>query len=953
MAINDEDAPLPTILVPAEGAEVLDADTLSMEVEITDDVPGPWDITWSLRSGSTTVPLACDGPQSTPATCSWYATPGQWRLYVSVTAADGLTGTASTYFQVVTAVAHDADGDGLSEEDGDCDDDDPAVTTGSLFAWLDADGDSFGAGAQVPLCSFAPGYSFVDGDCDDNESTVYPGAIEYCDGLDNDCNGSIDDNAVDPRSLWPDLDGDGEGAGSLVSGCPRAGYASSFSDCDDANNTIYTGAAEFCDGVDHDCDGLVNEDSSTDALLLFQDSDGDGFGDSSLPLYSCVLTDNTSADYSDCDDQKSSIYPGAPEYCNGSDDDCDGGVDEADAVDIVTFYLDSDGDGYGDFLSPTYACTAPVGYVNRDDDCDDTDTTFHPNALESCDNVDQNCDGNADLDIADPWYPDADADGYGDQSAIPTYDCVQPAGLLANAEDCDDADNTIHPQASEHCDGVDEDCDGTADNDPVDGSLWYADADLDGSGDAFVSLLWCTQPSGMVADSTDCNDRCSSCYPGGTELCDSLDNDCNGVADDGGGAPVTYYRDSDRDGYGSNSATVAACSPPLGYGSMPGDCDDSLASINPVAVENCDGIDNNCDGITDPNYSANATTWYLDRDGDGYGSTSSQTACTAPAGHVRVSGDCDDGSSGSYPNAPESCDGVDHDCDGLTNESSSTNATTWYTDADGDGYGSNSSNSSQKACTQPAGTVANHTDCNDSDATISPVAREVCDQSNTDEDCDGLADDFDSSVFYQVSYYRDDDADGYGDTNKSVTSCETPANYSQYSGDCDDVDAARFPGNPEICDTLDNDCDLVVNDTMLDTYEPNDSSAAASSLNSGAAISTETLTTKFHLSSDQDWFYWTTDDAQFTGRNAADLTRLQLIVNNPSGVPFTVTVEDLNYSETALQLSSAALSSTTTVTTSAGQINEKLWRMKIVPDTTAGWSLATCASTITFTIREY
>lgn len=399
--------------------------------------------------------------------------------------------------------------------------------------------------------------------------------------------------------------------------------------------------------------------------------------------------------------------------------------------------------------------------------------------------------------------------------------------------------------------------------------------------------------------------------------------------------------------------------PPLGYGSMPGDCDDSLASINPVAVENCDGIDNNCDGITDPNYSANATTWYLDRDGDGYGSTSSQTACTAPAGYVRVSGDCNDGSSGSYPNAPESCDGVDHDCDGLTNESSSTNATTWYTDADGDGYGSNNSTSSQKACTQPAGTVANHTDCNDSDTTISPVAREVCDQSNTDEDCDGLADDFDSSVFYQVSYYRDDDADGYGDSNQSVTTCETPANYSQYSGDCDDVDAARFPGNPEICDTLDNDCDWVVNDTMLDGFEPNDSSAAVSLLNSGApigyggAVTSVDVATTFHLSPDQDWFYWTTNDGAYSNQTPETTTRMKLVVSNPAGVPFTVTVEDLYYSETALQLSSAAVTSTTTITTSAAQRYETLWRMKIVPDTTAGWSLATCASTITFTIREY
>ena len=820
LAINDEDAPLPTILVPAEGAEVLEGDSLGMEVEIQDDAPGPWIIAWSLNSTTATAPLACDGSQSSPATCAWVATLGDWHLYVSVTSPDGLLGTTSRDFRVVTAAAQDADGDGLSEEDGDCDDDDPVVTTGSLLAWLDADADSFGAGTQVALCSFALGYSFVDGDCNDDEPAVYPGATEYCDGLDNDCNGSIDDNAVDPRSLWPDLDGDGEGAGILVSGCPRAGYATSFSDCDDNNNTIYTGAAELCDGVDHDCDGLINENSSTDALLLFQDSDGDGFGDPSLPLYSCTLTDDTSADYSDCDDQKSSIYPSAPEYCNGSDDDCDGGVDEADAVDILTFYLDSDGDGYGDPLSLTYACIAPAGYVNRDDDCDDTDATFHPNAEESCDGFDQNCDNIIDTDIADPWYPDLDADGYGDKNGVATKACTQPAGLLSNAEDCDDANSSIHPQASEHCDGVDEDCDGTTDNNPVDGSLWYVDDDLDGFGDPFVSLSWCTQPSGMVADSTDCNDRCSSCYPGGVERCDSLDNDCNGTADDGNGVPVTYYLDNDGDGYGLSTTTVESCWPGTGYASSPGDCDDTDVSIKPVAVENCDGIDNDCDGITDPDYSSDAPTWYLDRDSDGVGGSSSQRACSAPTGYVNQSGDCNDGNSGIYANAPEFCDGVDHDCDGLTNEANSTNATSWYTDADGDGYGSTIS---QKACTQPAGAVATATDCNDSDAAINRAAREVCDQNDTDENCNGYADDDDSGVFNQVSYFRDVDGDGYGDSSQSLTSCETPAGYSQYDGDCDEGTTARFPTNPEICDTLDNDCNGVVNDTMLDIYEPNDS----------------------------------------------------------------------------------------------------------------------------------
>ena len=127
---------------------------------------------------------------------------------------------------------------------------------------------------------------------------------------------------------------------------------------------------------------------------------------------------------------------------------------------------------------------------------------------------------------------------------------------------------------------------------------WYGDVDNDGYGDPSNSTSSVTQPTGFVADDTDCNDNNASVHPGATEVCDGLDNNCNGVTDEG--VTSTFYQDNDGDGYGNPSATTQACAAPAGYVANNMDCNDSNAAINPGATENCgDGIDNNCNGMTD------------------------------------------------------------------------------------------------------------------------------------------------------------------------------------------------------------------------------------------------------------------------------------------------------------------------------------------------------------------
>ncbi|MCB9797200.1 MAG: hypothetical protein H6741_31315 [Alphaproteobacteria bacterium] len=416
----------------------------------------------------------------------------------------------------------------------------------------------------------------------------------------------------------------------------------------------------------------------------------------------------------DCDDEDAAVFPGATEACNGVDDDCDGEADE-DAADAATWYVDGDGDGYGDERVPVQACEAPEGYTAEGGDCDDSDVAYHPGAPEEdcADPNDYNCDGSV-------GYADEDGDGY------------------AACEECDDADRAVNPSATEVCDGVDNDCDGEIDVGAVDASTWYQDADSDGYGDVDLSTEACEAPTGYVADSTDCDDGDASANPGATELCDSVDNDCDGATDEDDAADAgTWYLDFDGDGYGGSAYSQVSCEAPSGYVADNTDCDDTESLANPGATEVCDGLDNDCDGASDEADAADATTWYLDFDSDGYGgSTYSQVSCSAPNGYVADNTDCDDGEAASNPGETEVCDSIDNDCDGDTDEDDAADATAWSPDSDGDGYGALSGG--QTSCEAPTGYVADATDCDDSDAAVNPAATELCD--GLDNDCDGTVD---------------------------------------------------------------------------------------------------------------------------------------------------------------------------------------------------------------------
>ncbi len=551
VAINH--APELTFTEPEENAQFVFGNPVTIGISVSDDRDEAEDLTLVWSQGSGPESPNADGSASVVLT---ELAVGAHDIRITVTDTLGAE-TQDTLGLFVTDGDVDEDGFTSTALGGpDCDDGNADVFPGAEELcndiddncnstvdesnptapqwYLDEDDDGFGAGDAVRACAAPDDHVSDSTDCDDTRNAVNPDATEVCNTRDDNCDNVTDTDAIDRTPYYADTDSDGFGAGEPTLSCVApADMVTNNTDCDDTRNAVNPNATEVCNTRDDNCDNVTDTDA-TNRTLFYRDSDADSFGDVEQTELACSLPPGFVANPDDCNDQETSINPNADELCGGADENCDGVLDTG-ATNTTLYYRDADTDGYGISSDSERGCNAPTGYVSNADDCNDRERLIHPfidtdndgsnacldcddnasdrtpGAQETCDGVDNDCDGNV------PINETANADG----------------DSFAECNDCDDSDSLIYPGAPERCNGLDDNCDGDADETscpcPVysddegvpyqfcEGSLNWGQA-FDACGDhyALVSIEsatentflrqviedypWLTPPTGQTAD---------------------------------------------------------------------------------------------------------------------------------------------------------------------------------------------------------------------------------------------------------------------------------------------------------------------------------------------------------------------------------------------------------------------------------------------------------------------
>lgn len=419
---------------------------------------------------------------------------------------------------------YDNDCDGMSDEGV------------AVAGYLDADGDLHGdPGRPAEGCPGHARFSLIPDDCDDANPARHGAQPEYCNMADDDCDGALDEGAA-AVAWYVDLDGDGFGAaGDMLMSCqPVAGRSLLRSDCDDTDVSVRPGQLEQCNAQDDNCDGLLTYRLARND---FEDDDADRSADAHCPV--------SAGGGADCDDGDPAIYPDALELDADGDNDCDGAVDEG--CSGAPFYVDADGDGYGVEAGVMMSCTPIADRVTRAGDCNDADAAVHPRAAETCDGVDEDCDGAVD-DFASLSCGDGRTVGVCDAGACEVETCARGRG----------------------------DCDGSSAN---------------GCETDVASSITHCGACGTVCAATGAH-RVASCAAGRcASACEPGWGDCNGLADDG--CEVELANDAANCGACARSCVSRA-------GTI-GRCESGACAFDCIVGRaDCDGtIANGCETQTD------------------------------------------------------------------------------------------------------------------------------------------------------------------------------------------------------------------------------------------------------------------------------------------------------------------------------------------------------------------
>lgn len=225
----------------------------------------------------------------------------------------------------------------------------------------------------------------VDGSWGDCVDAVNEGMVELCDGesADEDCDGMTDEGCGCMEDVV---------CGSNVEPC-RTGFQRCV---DGVLGSECVGETppgeEVCNLMDDDCDSMIDEEV---LITYFTDADGDGVGTTPTEMGCEPPGVNFSTEGGDCNDGDELIFPGNPEVCDERDNDCNSMVD--DGLPLMTYYLDSDADAYGETATAVMRCQTPGDdYVREGGDCMDADSGINPDAAEVCDLIDNDCSGTRD-----------------------------------------------------------------------------------------------------------------------------------------------------------------------------------------------------------------------------------------------------------------------------------------------------------------------------------------------------------------------------------------------------------------------------------------------------------------------------------------------------------------------------------------------------------------------------